>query len=349
MIYQSWDAAWPELCEFLKYPDEIRLVVYTANAIESLNYQLRKVTRNRPVLAGAVTGEQKLVLEVALSHEARRDGIVTADNNIETRDAVTGHTEMAVRLRAAGYNIADNPLIVLDLAVYDYAKSAGDMSLMYLYADTLYRSEGGDFMEFDWDAVLSVLASTSEQIEKSANQDMELDHLANASNLAKSGNIGGAAFSALAALTEAGSDMLNAAIVLSTGGINPLAIMNTAAKMVTALEEYKQWPEDGGFLGGFSIPITAQEGTVLSRIGRLSGSYVAPLGTTMSQRGLPSSDPNKTETLWEVAKPFSMRAGISAAWKDSTGVGIQYLLPDSVDNLWKNGYIYQAQRSKNEY
>jgi transposase-like protein len=51
MIYQSWDAAWPELCEFFKYPDEIRRVIYTTNAIESLNYQLRKVTRNRSVLA----------------------------------------------------------------------------------------------------------------------------------------------------------------------------------------------------------------------------------------------------------------------------------------------------------
>jgi putative transposase len=36
MIYQSWDAAWPELCEFFKYPDEIRRVIYTTNAIESL-------------------------------------------------------------------------------------------------------------------------------------------------------------------------------------------------------------------------------------------------------------------------------------------------------------------------
>jgi hypothetical protein len=98
-------------------------------------------------LMGAVTDEQRLALAVALSHEARRDGVVTADNNIETRGAVTGHTEMAVRMRAAGYNIAADPLIALDLAVYDYAKSAGDMSLMDLYADTLYRSEGGDFMD----------------------------------------------------------------------------------------------------------------------------------------------------------------------------------------------------------
>jgi transposase-like protein len=51
LIYQSRDAAWPGLCEFFKYPEEIRRAVYTTNAIESLNYQLRKVTRNRSALA----------------------------------------------------------------------------------------------------------------------------------------------------------------------------------------------------------------------------------------------------------------------------------------------------------
>jgi transposase-like protein len=47
MIYQSWDSRWDDLCEFFKYPPEIRRAIYTTNAIESLNYQLRKVTKNR--------------------------------------------------------------------------------------------------------------------------------------------------------------------------------------------------------------------------------------------------------------------------------------------------------------
>ena len=33
--------------EFFKYPEEIRRAIYKTNAIESLNYQLRKVTKNR--------------------------------------------------------------------------------------------------------------------------------------------------------------------------------------------------------------------------------------------------------------------------------------------------------------
>ncbi|GHT92195.1 hypothetical protein FACS1894140_3880 [Spirochaetia bacterium] len=47
MIYQSWDSRWDDLSEFFKYPPEIRKAIYTTNAIESLNYQLRKVTKNR--------------------------------------------------------------------------------------------------------------------------------------------------------------------------------------------------------------------------------------------------------------------------------------------------------------
>ncbi len=47
LIYQSWDRHWADLCEFFKYPSEIRKAIYTTNAIESLNYQLRKVTKNR--------------------------------------------------------------------------------------------------------------------------------------------------------------------------------------------------------------------------------------------------------------------------------------------------------------
>jgi putative transposase len=39
--------AWTEFIPFLELPAEIRRVVYTTNAIESMNYQLRKVTKNR--------------------------------------------------------------------------------------------------------------------------------------------------------------------------------------------------------------------------------------------------------------------------------------------------------------
>jgi len=47
MIYKSWDHHWDDLSEFFKYPPEIRRAIYTTNAVESLNYSLRQVTKNR--------------------------------------------------------------------------------------------------------------------------------------------------------------------------------------------------------------------------------------------------------------------------------------------------------------
>jgi transposase-like protein len=51
MICQSWEQHWHDLCEFFKYPYEIRRAIYTTNAIESLNFQLRKVTKNRSIFS----------------------------------------------------------------------------------------------------------------------------------------------------------------------------------------------------------------------------------------------------------------------------------------------------------
>ena len=42
-----WQRAWERFIPFLAFPPELRRVIYTTNSIESLNYQLRKVTKNR--------------------------------------------------------------------------------------------------------------------------------------------------------------------------------------------------------------------------------------------------------------------------------------------------------------
>lgn len=46
-ISQSWRRNWPRLIPFFFYPKEIRNVIYTTNAIESVNMSLRKITKNR--------------------------------------------------------------------------------------------------------------------------------------------------------------------------------------------------------------------------------------------------------------------------------------------------------------
>ncbi|AXR75145.1 IS256 family transposase [Auritidibacter sp. NML130574] len=43
----TWTNAWERFVPFLAFPPALRRVIYTTNAIESLNYQLRKVTKNR--------------------------------------------------------------------------------------------------------------------------------------------------------------------------------------------------------------------------------------------------------------------------------------------------------------
>lgn len=48
-IAKSWQNNWGNLVVFLQYPEVIRRIIYTTNAIEGLNSQLRKVTNNKRV------------------------------------------------------------------------------------------------------------------------------------------------------------------------------------------------------------------------------------------------------------------------------------------------------------
>src|SRR5512143_572854 len=43
----TWTRAWERFTPFLAFPPALRRVVYTTNSIESLNYQLRKIIKNR--------------------------------------------------------------------------------------------------------------------------------------------------------------------------------------------------------------------------------------------------------------------------------------------------------------
>lgn len=44
---KSWRSNWTNLSVFFKYPEEIRSMIYTTNAVENLHRQFRKVTKNR--------------------------------------------------------------------------------------------------------------------------------------------------------------------------------------------------------------------------------------------------------------------------------------------------------------
>ena len=47
LIAQMWQRNWERVAVFFAYPEEIRRVIYTTNAIESVNMGLRKIIKNR--------------------------------------------------------------------------------------------------------------------------------------------------------------------------------------------------------------------------------------------------------------------------------------------------------------
>ena len=48
-ISKSWYQNWVNLITLFDYPDEIRKIIYTTNAIESLNSVIRKSIKNRKI------------------------------------------------------------------------------------------------------------------------------------------------------------------------------------------------------------------------------------------------------------------------------------------------------------
>lgn len=49
MSVQVWRANWAHIVPFFAFPAEIRKAIYTTNAVESLNFSLRKIVKNRAV------------------------------------------------------------------------------------------------------------------------------------------------------------------------------------------------------------------------------------------------------------------------------------------------------------
>jgi putative transposase len=70
MISKSWRSNWVRVIPFFAHPPEIRKVIYTTNAIESLNMSLRKVTKAR----GSFPNDEALfkLLYLALRNIAKK-------------------------------------------------------------------------------------------------------------------------------------------------------------------------------------------------------------------------------------------------------------------------------------
>ena len=138
---RSWEAAWERFIPFLAFGPATRKLIYTTNSIESLNYQLRKITKNRghfPSDAAAI----KLLWLAIRNIEDRRD---------RERDAV-----QQVR------GVVEAPAGVLG----DAADPGAVVERHHHQAEEHHRRYGADPVEVDRrDAVLGTVCSHAEDLD----------------------------------------------------------------------------------------------------------------------------------------------------------------------------------------
>ena len=68
-ISRSWRANWENLNTLFAYPPEIRKAIYTTNAIENLNREIRRVTKTK----GGWPSEKSLLIQLYLSLDRKKD------------------------------------------------------------------------------------------------------------------------------------------------------------------------------------------------------------------------------------------------------------------------------------
>ncbi|KAF2213554.1 hypothetical protein CERZMDRAFT_117258 [Cercospora zeae-maydis SCOH1-5] len=96
-------------------------------------------------------------------------------------------------------------------------------------------------------------------------------------------------------------------------------------------------------MSDFTLPV----GTFLDRFGSEYGKYMSPAGTPYAQRSLPPtnlvSDPGAeypyNYRVYIVSRSLSVQGGPIAAWFEQQGLGVQFLMPMSVIELVKGGYL----------
>ena len=89
-MIDTWERAWAEFVPFLEFPVELRTVVYTTNAIESLNARFRQAVRHR----GHFPNEQaalKVLYLVATERRKNRANPDRADQRLETHPERSHH------------------------------------------------------------------------------------------------------------------------------------------------------------------------------------------------------------------------------------------------------------------
>lgn len=90
-MIRSWENSWAEFVPFLEFPAELRKIVYTTNAIESLNARFRRAVRHR----GHFPNEQaamKVLYLVATTRRKNRENLTGKINGWKSiLNALTVH------------------------------------------------------------------------------------------------------------------------------------------------------------------------------------------------------------------------------------------------------------------
>jgi transposase-like protein len=88
---KTFRAAWERFTPFLAFPPALRRVIYTTNAIESLNYQLRKITKNRGHFPNDTAAVKLLWLAICDIEDKRaRDRAKERGGNRQTKRKAEG-------------------------------------------------------------------------------------------------------------------------------------------------------------------------------------------------------------------------------------------------------------------
>ncbi|ACV06806.1 IS256 family transposase [Kytococcus sedentarius] len=116
----TWQAAWERFVPFLAFPPMLRRVIYTTNSIESLNYQLRKVTKSRGHFPSTDAAVKLLWLAICniedrrAAERAREKGKPAAERKAKGRlvqGQVVTNWKQALAQLAAAYPDRINPYL----------------------------------------------------------------------------------------------------------------------------------------------------------------------------------------------------------------------------------------------
>jgi transposase-like protein len=90
-MIQSWENSWQEFVPFLEFPVELRRIVYTTNAIESLNARFRRAVRHRGHFPNEQAAMKVLYLVATTRRKNRADLIGQINSWKEILNALTIH------------------------------------------------------------------------------------------------------------------------------------------------------------------------------------------------------------------------------------------------------------------